>query len=73
MDGYERLADAVVIHAAKDYRSALRKSRRNPRNRDAMDMAKECERFFDSQWFSVLTAVDGSWLKERLRKEVAGA
>ena len=73
MDGYERLANAVVILAAKDYRAALKKLKKNPYNRDAMDTAMQCERFFDSQWFSVLTEVDGTWLKEKLRREVVGA
>ncbi len=73
MDGYERLANAIVILAAKDYRDALKKIKKNPHNRDAMDTAMQCERFFDSQWFSVLTEVDGGWLKEKLRREVVGA
>ncbi len=32
MDPYEKLANAIVIQAAKDYRTAERKLKRNPRN-----------------------------------------
>ncbi|MCR5488370.1 MAG: hypothetical protein K6F35_12735 [Lachnospiraceae bacterium] len=73
MDGYEKLANSIIIRAAKDYRAALKKIRRNPGNRDAAETAVQCEEFFDSRWFSALTTVDGEWLKEKLRKEAAGA
>lgn len=73
MDGYEKLANTIVILAAKDYMAALKRIKKNPHNRDAIGTAIQCERFFESQWFSVLTDVDGTWLKEKLRREVAGA
>ena len=69
-DGCILLANAVVTLAAKDYRKALKALKKNPRNRKAMDIAMECERFFDGDWIKVLTTVDGQWLKDRLREEV---
>ena len=33
-------------------------------------MAKETESFFHSEWFSQLTAIDGHWLFERIKKEM---
>lgn len=70
MDGYERLANAIVLQAAKDYRSALRKINKNPVNGTAGLEVLECERFFRSKWYSVLTSVDGEYLMKRLREEV---
>ena len=37
MDPYEKLANAIIIQAARDYRTALRKLRRNPRNHLAQE------------------------------------
>ena len=71
-EGCIRLANAIVVMAANDYRRALRALKRNPRNGLAMDKAMECERFFDGNWFKTLTNVDGQWLKNKLREEVRG-
>jgi hypothetical protein len=73
MNPYENLANAIVLYAARDYRSALKKIRKNPRNKEAMHAAMKCERFFRSDWFCVLTSVSGEYLIERLRKEVREA
>ena len=51
MEAYERLANAVVIKAAKDYRRALKKLSRNHNNLDAMSEIASIERFFRSGWF----------------------
>ena len=67
---YERLANAVILQAADDYRAALRKIRANPKNRQAIDEALEIERFFRSGWYSQLTSVDGEYLIRRLQEEV---
>lgn len=68
-EGCMRLANAVVILTAKDYRKALKSLKKNPRSRVAMEKAMECERFFDGDWIKVLTSIDGQWLKEKLREE----
>ena len=65
MDGYQSLANAIVELAAKDYRRSLKA----PRNREAMSMAMECERFFKSEWIKALTSVDGEYIMNRLREE----
>lgn len=69
MDGYQSLANAVVELAAKDYRKSLKTLKKNPRNRDAMSMAMECERFFKSDRIKALTTVDGEYIMNRLREE----
>ncbi len=68
---YEKLANAIVLQAVSDYRAALKKVKKNPKNRDAIDEALQIEKFFRSEWYQVLTAVDGEYLIDRLRKEVS--
>ena len=69
-DSYERLANAIILQAVTDYRTALKKIRKNPGNRDAIDEALRIERFFRSGWYSQLTSVDGEYLIRRLREEI---
>lgn len=68
---YEALANAIVLQAVNDYRAALKKVKKNPNNREALDEALQIERFFRSQWYQVLTSVDGEYLINRLRREVS--
>lgn len=69
-DPYENLVNAIIKQAARDYMTALRKLKKNPRNKAAMTEAMDLERFFHSGWYGCLTAVDGDYLIERLREEV---
>ena len=69
MDGYEKLANGIILLAVKDYRSALRKLMRNPRSQTANDTVQEVERFFRSDWYKSLTEVDGEMLIRKLREE----
>lgn len=70
MTPYENLANAIVLQAAKDYRTALKCLKVNPNNRDALADKNEVERFFRSGWYSVLTSVDGEMLIAKLKAEV---
>lgn len=70
MEGYEKLANAIVILAAKDYRRALKKLSRNHNNLDALSEKSKLERFFRSGWFGVLTTVDPEMLIMKLQEEV---
>ena len=36
-DPYERLANAIILSAAADYRAALKKVKRNPKSKSAID------------------------------------
>lgn len=42
----------------------------NPRNKAAQSDKDEIERFFRSQWYQALTAVDGEMLIRKLNEEV---
>ena len=68
-DPYENLANAIVLQAVKDYRDALKRLKKKPRNQAAMSDAMECERFFHSGWYKTLTSVDGEYLIQKLREE----
>ena len=67
---YENLANAIILQAVKDYRVALKCLKVNPRNKTAIADKDEIEKFFRSDWFSVLTSVDGEMLIRSLNMEV---
>ena len=66
---YENLANAIVLQAVKDWRSAVRTLKKRPRYDPAKQMREECERFFLSDWFEELTSVDGSVILRKLKQE----
>ena len=70
MDQFEGLANAIIIQAAADYRLALKQLRQNPLFQPAIRMSYEIERFFRSDWFSILTRINGIELLTRLKTEV---
>lgn len=70
MDQFEGLANAIIIQAAADYRLALKQLRQNPLFQPAIRMIYEVERFFRSDWFSILTRINGIELLARLKTEV---
>jgi hypothetical protein len=70
-DPYERLANAVVLRAVKDYRYACKKLAKHPEKESALRRKKECETFFQSDHFSLFTALDGRQLLKKLREEVS--
>lgn len=68
-NGYENLANAIVLQAVKDWRASVKKLRRRSKNIEAGRLKSGCERFFLSAWFETLTAVDGSIILCKLKKE----
>ncbi len=67
---YEELANAIVLQAVKDYREALKKLKKNPKNLNAECTKIEVELFFCSTWFKELTDIDPGMLVEGLKEEV---
>ena len=59
---YEDLANKIILSAVDDYREALGK-------KGAEDAVERIESFFLSDWFAVLTSIDGIGLMNRLKKE----
>lgn len=69
MDGYEALANAIIIQAANDYRAAAKRLKKKPDDELAWAMKRECARFFNSEWCQMLTNADPKKILERLKKE----
>ena len=55
MNGYEELANAIILQAVKDYREALRLLSMNPNDKSAKRDQRNIERFFRSEWFILNT------------------
>lgn len=71
-DPFENIANAVVIQACKDYRKAYKRYLRRYRSTDKPDeKLTELESFFRSAWYKTLTAIDGEYLMDRIKKEVS--
>lgn len=70
LEMYEYLAHSIIRKAAKDYRKALRILRRYPAHERALKEKQSIERFFQSDWFDVLSCVDGVELMRKLQEEV---
>ncbi len=68
-DHYENLAHEIILQAVKDYRTARKKLKYHPKNKDAKLMIEDCERFFRSDWFGALTSVDGQLPLKKLQEE----
>jgi len=68
---WEALANAIITRAAEDYRLAL-ESIKKTRGKGAIADALAIERFFASDWYGQLTDMDGSYIINRIRQEVAG-
>lgn len=59
MNHYEKLANAIVLQAVRDWRDGSEEDKR------------EVEHFFRSSWFSVLTRLEPDILISKLRKELS--
>ena len=70
LDSLTALANAIIVQAAKDYRRALRKQKKDPGNVSAKIPIEEAEKFFRSDWYRILTTVDGETLIKQLKEEV---
>ncbi len=68
IEPYERLGNAIIIQAARDYKLALRRLFRNRNNSDAVREVEEIERFFHSELYGALTEVDPDMLIRKLRE-----
>ena len=69
---WQKLANAIVEQAVKDYRMEQARVKANPQNSDhAKAEVRKLERFFRSDWFEVLTDMDGRLILSRLKKEAA--
>lgn len=70
---YQELANGIVLRAVEDYRKALDGNvySKNFGHKSPEYIIKECEKFFRSSYFRLLTKVSGEYLIEKLRQEHA--
>lgn len=66
--GWRKLADAIIMQTANDYRKLLRKVVKRPYNLDLKNDKTSIERFFRSNWFSILCDLDGTECIRKLQK-----
>ena len=66
-EGFENLANAIILQAVKDYRRALSEFSLN--STPNTYVIEQCETFFRSEWFQELTDADGEYLIKTIRKE----
>lgn len=68
---YENLANAIILQAVNDYREAQARLSFTPNDKQAAADKRAIERFFRSEWFSILTDLNGELLITKLKDEVA--
>ena len=59
----------TAIYTLRDYRDARRRLKRKPDDREASAAMQEVTRFFHSDYFSLLTRLDGPSILQRLMEE----
>ena len=70
MSGCNALTNAIIIQAAKDFRAAYKRTKRCPDDIHAQGEVRELTSFFRSEWFKVLSDVDGPALLLRIKDEI---
>ena len=69
INGYEKLAAAVVEKAVRDYRFALKRLKRNPDDISADRTKNDCERFFRDE-IGIYCSLDGETIMRIIRDQV---
>lgn len=67
---YQELANAVIIYAAEDLRTAYRRRKRNPKDSKARYDVIKLKKFFYSDYFKVLSKANGELLFDRIVNEI---
>lgn len=71
MNPYKELANAIIVQAVKDYRDAVERLRYTPDDKSAQYDKRSIEKFFRSNWFSILSDLNGELLLKKLKEEVS--
>lgn len=72
IENYEKLANAIILQAVKDFRAAYRRLKRFPNEYKAQSEVRDITKFFCSQYFSSLTTLDGPSLLQKIIDEMEG-
>lgn len=69
-ENYQALANAIILQAVKDFRPAYRRLKSHPNDKLAQNTVREITQFFCSQYFSVLSDLDGPALLNQIMREI---
>lgn len=72
MTPYERLAQEIILLAVKDYKAILTSLAKKANDRNLIFKKDEVEIFFRSEWFGVLSGLDGEEIMKRIYGEISG-
>ena len=70
MDGYQCLANEIILMAYNDYRAELKTLKKYPRNENSLQNIKILECFFRSGWYEMLTTVNAEYVMNKIKEEV---
>ncbi|MCM1463079.1 MAG: hypothetical protein NC084_10245 [Bacteroides sp.] len=70
IDPYKELANAVILQAVEDYRKWTKEYSDSRDDRKLRKALVELKEFFCSEWFTMLTNLDGEQLLSRLKAEL---
>ncbi len=69
-EGYRALAHAIVIRAAADYKAAVKRLKRNPKDAAAKRDILVCGRFFLSERFEFFSGLNGEAFLLKLNRTI---
>ena len=69
-EGFHNLARAIILQAVKDFKPAYLRLERYPNDKHAADRVKEITEFFCSEYFCLLTDVDGPRLLKKIMEQI---
>lgn len=72
IDPYESLAAAIVLEVAAEYRRKSKIKTMGSAEKLRQKEIADLENFFLSEWFQMLTSVDGGAILKQLQREVEG-
>lgn len=69
MENLDKLINAIIMSALKDYASAYRYTLYKPDNKYAIEELKKQEKFFHSEWYETLTDLNAEVLLSEVRRQ----
>ena len=71
-ENYKALANAIIMQAVKDFRAAYKRKLRFSEDNKANKDIREITGFFCSQYFQILTDLDGPMLLKKIIEKMEG-
>ena len=69
-ENYEKLANAIIVQAVKDFCAAYRRWKHFPDDKAAESEVRDITKYFYSRYFGALTALDGPSLLQKIIDEM---